>query len=133
MLKYNKALKGNAQRLRKTMTDAEILLWSKLRLNQLSGLQFYRQKTIGNYVADFYCAKAKLVIEVDGSQHYTDEGLAEDGSRDTYMRSLGLQVLRFNDADVMRNIEGVVLEILKATEVYNKQNPSMSPFSKGRR
>ena len=93
------------------MTDAEILLWSKIKGKQLKGVQFYRQKIIGQYIVDFYCATAKLVIEVDGGQHYTDDGLTRDALRDTYMKGLGLKVLRFSDTDVLINIEGVVEHI----------------------
>ena len=93
------------------MTDAEILLWSKIKGKQLKGVQFYRQKIIGQYIVDFYCAAAKLVIEVDGGQHYTDDGRTRDAQRDTYMKGLGLKVLRFSDTDVLTNIEGVVEHI----------------------
>ena len=93
------------------MTAAEILLWSKLKGKQLKGMQFYRQKILGRYIVDFYCAAAKLVIEVDGGQHYTDDGRTRDTLRDTYMNGLGLKVLRFSDTDVLTNIEGVVEHI----------------------
>jgi len=93
------------------MTDAEILLWSKIKGKQLKGVQFYRQKIIGRYIVDFYCATAKLVIEVDGGQHYTDDGRTRDAIRDAYMKCLGLKVLRFSDIDVLTNIEGVVEHI----------------------
>jgi len=93
------------------MTDAEILLWSKIKGKQLKGMQFYRQKTIGRYIADFYCASAKLVIEVDGGQHYTNDGRKSDAIRDAYMNSLGLQAVRFTDTDVLTNINGVIEHI----------------------
>lgn len=93
------------------MTDAEILLWSKIKGKQLKERQFYRQKIIGRYITDFYCAAAKLVIEVDGSQHYTDDGRTKDAIRDTYMNSLGLKVIRFSDTDVLTNIDGVIEHI----------------------
>ena len=111
MLNYNKGLKHVSQKLRGSMTDAELLLWSKLKGKQLKGLQFYRQKIIGNYIVDFYCAKASLVIEVDGGQHYTDGGRIADAGRDRYLQSCGLQVLRFSNSDVLRNIAGVVENI----------------------
>jgi len=111
MLQYDKNLKPFSQKLRSTMTDAETLLWSKIRGKQLKGMQFYRQKIIGRYIADFYCAAAKLVIEVDGGQHYTDDGRNSDAIRDTYMNSLGLKVLRFSDTDVLTNIDEVVEHI----------------------
>jgi very-short-patch-repair endonuclease len=74
MLPYNNKLKPFSRSLRSNMTDAERLLWSKIRWKQFKGVQFYRQKIIGNYIADFYCPKLKLVIEVDGGQHYSAEG-----------------------------------------------------------
>jgi len=74
MLSYNRNLKPLSRNLRSNMPEAEILLWSKLRGNQLKGLQFYRQKIIDNYIVDFYCPKSRLVVEVDGGQHYDIEG-----------------------------------------------------------
>ena len=74
MLSYNKDLKQLSRNLRSNMTDAEMLLWSRIRGKQLKGFQFYRQKIIGKYIADFYCPKASLVIEIDGGQHYDIEG-----------------------------------------------------------
>jgi very-short-patch-repair endonuclease len=111
MLDYNKKLKHVSQKLRGSMTDAELLLWSKLKGGQLKDLQFYRQKIIGNYIVDFYCAKARLVIEVDGGQHYTEAGRAADAERDRFLQSLGLRVLRYSDTDVLTNISGVVESI----------------------
>ena len=93
------------------MTDAETLLWSKLRGKQLKGCQFYRQKIIGNYIADFYCPKAKVVIEVDGGQHYSTEGKEKDQMRDDYMTIEGITVLRFSDIEVLRNLDAVLEKI----------------------
>ncbi len=90
------------------MTNAERLLWWKLRGKQLRGFQFNRQKPIGNYIVDFYCRKAKLVVEVDGGQHYTYDGRQKDRVRDNYMTELGLKVLRFSDRDIFENIDGVI-------------------------
>jgi very-short-patch-repair endonuclease len=95
------------------MTDAEKLLWSKIRSKQLKGLQFYRQKIIGNYIADFYCPTLKLVIEVDGGQHYSAEGKDNDRMRDAYMSGAGITVIRFSDRDVLKNLEAVLEEIWK--------------------
>ena len=111
MLHYNKKLKHVSQKLRGSMTNAELLLWSKLKGKQLKGLQFYRQKIIGNYIVDFYCAQARLVIEVDGGQHYTEAGRTADAERDRYLQSVGLRVLRYSDNDVLTNITGVVESI----------------------
>jgi len=90
------------------MTDAEKALWSKLRMKQLKGLMFSRQKPLGGYIVDFYCHKAKLVIEVDGGQHFNDEAVENDKVRDEFMGSTGLTVLRFMNTDVLNNIDGVI-------------------------
>ena len=82
MLPYNAKLKERSRQLRKNMTDAEIILWSKIRMKQLNGFQFFRQKPVGGYIADFFCMKAKLVIEVDGGQHYAEDVANYDKSRD---------------------------------------------------
>jgi len=110
---YNPKLKQLSQELRKNMTDAEKLLWSKFRIKQLKGLMFSRQKPLGEYIADFYCHQAKLVIEVDGGQHFTDEVIEHDKIRDECMKSAGLTVLRFTNTDVIDNIEGVMERIFE--------------------
>ena len=112
MLPYNRNLKQLSRNLRSNMTDAEMLLWSKLRGSQLKDKRFYRQKIIGNYIVDFYCPKSKVVIEVDGGQHYSAEGKKEDGRRDKYIRSAGCTVIRFSDREVLRNIDDVMERIL---------------------
>jgi len=134
MLPYNRKLKQPAGQLRKNMTDAERQLWAKIRMKQLKGHQFYRQKPIGGYIVDFFCPGAKLVIEVDGSQHFTDEKAEYDRIRDEYLSSLGLRVLRFSNSDVMAHIEGVVKRIEEtATSPFTKEgNIIASPFGKGR-
>ena len=111
MLKYNKNLKQISRTLRKNMTKEEIILWSRIRRKQIKEVQFYRQKPIGNFIADFYCPKAKLIIELDGSQHYEKEGIKKDKIRDEYFESLGLKVLRFTNLDVLRNLNGVLERI----------------------
>ena len=124
MLPYNIELKQHARLLRKNMTDAEKYLWAKVRMKQMKGYQFYRQKPVGEYIVDFYCPKAKLVIEVDGGQHFYDEEIKNDRTRDEYMRNLGLKVLRFSNTDVMNNIKGVV-------ESIEGEIPLNPPFTKG--
>ncbi len=111
MLSYNKSLKQISRNLRRNMTDAEMLLWSKLRGKQLNGFQFYRQKIIDNYIADFYCPKSKLVIEIDGGQHYSAEGREKDKKRDDYMRRAGITVLRFSDREVLGQTDAVLEKI----------------------
>jgi len=113
MLTYNRNLKQFSRQLRENMTDAERLLWAKIRRKQLKGYQFYRQKPIGDYIVDFFCPRAKLVIEVDGGQHFSGETTENDKIRDEYLRSLGLRVLRFTNTDVLTHIEGVVEGIIE--------------------
>jgi len=111
MYPYNNDLKEFSRQLREHMTDAEALLWTKLRVKQ-TGYWFYRQKPIGGYIVDFFCPGAKLVIEVDGGQHFSDEAVEYDRVRDEYMSSLGLMVLRINNNEVLTNIDGVVERII---------------------
>jgi len=93
------------------MTDAENMLWLKLRRKQMKGHQFYRQKIIGKYIVDFYCPKANLVIELDGGQHYSESGQAKDRTRGNVLKEMGLKILRFSDRDVFANIGGVMERI----------------------
>jgi very-short-patch-repair endonuclease len=90
------------------MTEAEKLLWSRIRRKQLDGFQFYRQKILGNYIVDFFCARAELIVELDGGQHYTEQGREKDKARDEYLARVGLRVIRFSDREVFENLEGVV-------------------------
>ena len=112
-LLYNNSLIRRARELRSNMTDAERRLWLSIRMKQLKGYQFFRQKPLGNYIVDFYCPKARLVIEVDGGQHYMDKGLAKDRKRDDFLRSMDLKVLRFSDSEVLNNMEGVAERLLE--------------------
>ena len=98
------------------MTDAELFLWSKIRMKQLNNCQFYRQKVIGDYIVDFFCPKFKLVIEVDGGQHYSNDMLNTDRERDEVLKTMGMTVLRFTNLDVLRNIDGVVMRIVENIE-----------------
>jgi len=136
MIPYNENLRQLSRQLRNNMTDAERYLWIKLRLGQLKGCHFYRQKPIGEYIVDFFCPKAKLVIEVDGSQHFSDETIEYDKIRDEYMNGVGLKVLRFSNSDVMKNLDGVVESILENMEFSGEiipcgKIPLNPPFSKG--
>ena len=124
MKPYNKNLKQPSRELRKNMTDAELLLWSRLRKKQVKGVQFYRQKPLGNYIVDFYCPAANLIVEVDGGQHYTDEGKTKDRERDNYLASLDLKVLRFSNSDVLKEIDAVLQVIWGNVEVRDwKKSP----------
>ena len=108
MHNYNKKLKLHSRDLRKNQTDAEEKLWYHLRRKQINNIQFYRQKPIGPYIVDFYAHAAKLVIEIDGGQHFEEKGLAYDAKRDRYLRSLGLKILRFNNLEVIYELDAVL-------------------------
>jgi len=108
VLKYKVNLKHNARRLRKEMTDSEKKLWSRLRGKQIMDTQFYRQKPLGNYIVDFYAPKAKIVIEVDGSQHMEEDARQKDVLRDKYLKNQNLSILRFNNLQVLQELDSVV-------------------------
>ena len=94
--------------LRSNMTDAEQCLWQKIRNRQIGGVQFYRQKTLLSFIVDFYSPKAKLVIELDGGQHFEPEHQAKDQKRDAQLARAGLKVLRFDDRQVLTETEAVL-------------------------
>jgi very-short-patch-repair endonuclease len=113
VLKYNPRLRGQARSLRTKLTVAEQRQCSRLRRKQISGIQFYRQKPIGNYIVDFYAPSVQLVVEVDGSQHLEIAQASYDAERSEYLRQLGLKVLRFDDRQVLMQTDAVVEEIFR--------------------
>jgi len=121
MLPYNPNLKHLAGQLRSSMTDAENRLWQAVRKRQLKGFQFYRQKNIGEYIVDFFCPKADLVIELDGGQHYCEEGMMADRKRDEYLKRLGLRVVRFSDREVFEELDGVLDRVMGCLEGLPRQ------------
>ena len=119
MLEYDAPLKRLARRLRTGMTEAEHRLWFNLRRKQLDGVQCYREKPLGPYIVDFYLPKIKLVIEVDGSQHLTETGLAADRRRTAYLESLGLKVIRFDNREVLIETHAV-LDVIWRELIYRR-------------
>jgi len=114
MLKYNDNLKSKARQLRKNLTDSERALWTRLRGKQIAGVQFYRQKPIGDYIVDFYAPKAKIVIEIDGPQYLEASYTEKDLERDERLSRLELRVLRFNSRQALKESEGVMEAIYRA-------------------
>nr|WP_305890902.1 endonuclease domain-containing protein [Methylomonas sp. WSC-7] len=114
---YRKDLKQPARTLRTNMTDAEQLIWYRLRRKQMHGVQFYRQKPLLSFIVDFYCPAAKLVIELDGGQHFEPEHQAKDASRDQALAALGLRVLRFDNRQVLLETEAVLAVIEEAVRI----------------
>ena len=100
-----------ARELRQQQTDAEIFLWRLLRNRQILNTKFRRQHPIENYIADFYCDEHKLIIELDGCQHFTEEGVKKDGVRTARLNQLGIKVLRFSNQQVLTQTENVLREI----------------------
>ncbi len=111
-------MKHLARALRQHQTDAEKVLWYRLRSRQLEGRKFRRQQVIGRYIADFLCLDPKLVIELDGGQHA--ERIEQDEQRTRYLQILGYRVLRFWNHDVLREPESV-LEVIR-TAIINTSN-----------
>jgi very-short-patch-repair endonuclease len=105
-----------ARSLRANFTNAERIIWSALRGHRMSGARFRRQTAIGPYIVDFVCHAARLVIEIDGGQHFESKEEQRDARRDAYLTGNGFRVLRFNNHDVMSNRQGVLETIAAAIE-----------------
>ncbi len=97
-----------ARKLRRSMTAAERMLWDELRGRRLCGAKFKRQRPIGNYIVDFVCDEAKLIVEIDGGQHGIDVSRANDRVRTRWLKARGFRVIRFWNPDVLENMEGVL-------------------------
>jgi len=110
------------------MTDAEVILWQRLRNRQLDGFKFRRQWSLGPFIVDFYCPNRHLAIEVDGEAHNLGDRPAEDKRRDNFLRANGLRVVRFSAGDVLHNLEAVVRTILaEASNQLPLPHPSGGP------
>jgi len=114
MFKNNLRLKDRRRLLREHQTLAETELWQRLRAKRFFGHKFYRQYSVGNFILDFYCPKLFLAIEIDGGQHA--ENIEYDRERTAYLKSNKITVLRFWNNDVMKNLDGVLSEILSFVE-----------------
>ncbi len=112
----NKQLTPFSKTLRSEMTKEERHLWYDFLKNL--PVTINRQKVFDNYIVDFYCAKYRLVIELDGTQHYLPGGIEKDCKRDKYFKEKGITVLRYADVDINKNFEGVCKDILLHMEVY---------------
>jgi len=107
--KHNVKIVPFAKELRKNMTKEERHLWYDFLRDY--PVRFLRQKILGKYIVDFYCAKANLVVELDGSGHYSDEGLENDRKRTAYLTQYGLKIIRISNLDVLRDFESVCAHI----------------------
>ncbi len=124
-----------ARNLRKNQTDAEKLIWQLLRNRQIANTKFRRQHPIGQYIADFYCHEHKLVIELDGSQHYSEQGLSRDQIRTNAIEKQGIKVLRFDNRQVLTETEAVIESIyFTLTQTLSqRERASIPPSPSGRR
>ncbi|MFN8673477.1 MAG: endonuclease domain-containing protein [Candidatus Sericytochromatia bacterium] len=113
--------KERRQKLRNNMTEPEKKLWEILRNKQM-GVKFRRQHGIGHYIADFYCTDLKMVIEVDGESHFSEEGIEYDKIRDDFMSSLGIITIRVKNNDIMKNIEGIHQYIQNKIELISERH-----------
>ena len=104
-------LKDTRNHLRKNLTEAELVLWMVLKDKKVEGRKFRRQHSIGNYIADFYCASERLIIELDGQHHFTSEGIEKDSDRDNHLSKMNIRVLRFENKEVLNHLTDVIKKI----------------------
>jgi very-short-patch-repair endonuclease len=107
-------LADRRRELRKHLTPAEALLWKQLQRSQMAGRKFRRQHSVGPYVLDFFCASARLAVELDGAAHDHEAAYASDERRERFLKQAGIKVMRFENRDVIANLEGVLAEIGRA-------------------
>ena len=117
-----------ARSLRKRMTDAELILWSRLRAGQLEGFKFRRQHPVAPYIADFACVELKLIVEVDGDTHGTPQALAHDKRRTNYLEQGGWTVIRCFNVDVYRNLDGVITQIGEVVHELGQRSMTDTPL-----
>ena len=120
-------LKSRARELRNRPTEPESRLWQHLRNSQLDGFKFRRQAAIPPYVADFLCPRKALIVEIDGWTHEADR----DACRDSNLAAIGFRTIRFSNADVMGNVEGVLLTILECLKDLPDRWPHPNPSPEG--
>ncbi|HEY2070876.1 MAG TPA: DUF559 domain-containing protein [Rhizomicrobium sp.] len=115
--------RGRARDLRNNSTEHERFLWKVLGRLRDEGLKFRRQQPIGGYIVDFFCPTFKLIVELDGSQHYLPETFAYDQERTRWLEARGYRVLRFANADVLKSREAVIDAIWEAVKNRNGKQP----------
>ena len=125
---YAKYLKEYAKKLRNNSTKSEIRLWQELKSKQMLGYDFHRQKPIDKFIVDFFCNKLRLVIELEGYSHQFEEVFEKDSIKDDCLKDLGIHVLRFQDDEVMNDMDNVLREIegfIEEFENSHTPNPSL--------
>ncbi len=131
IIKYNPKLKELARQLRRNATKSEVLLWQKLKRDQMHGYDFHRQKPIDDYIVDFFCNKLRLAIELDGYSHQLDEVWEKDIKKTIRLNELGIYVLRFSDQQVLKDMENVlriIEDYIFRFEANGDTPPSVPPL-----
>ena len=129
-LHYNKTIeKPKRKSLRHNMTQPEVILWSKLKGNNIGGHKFRRQYSVDQFVLDFYCPQLKIAIEVDGESHVSNDAMEYDHSREEHIKQFGIMFLRFTNNDVRNNLSGVLNKILET--VREREKSLLSPPYQG--
>ena len=118
-------LLGLAREMRSGQTPAEEKLWCRLRNRRLNGLKFRRQFAVDRYIADFYCAECRLIVELDGPSHADPHQADHDDARTADLTALGYRVVRYRNADVHENLDGVLKDLLRRCEQV--RNPALGP------
>jgi len=131
IIPYNQKLKEFARQLRNNSTKTEILIWQKLKRKQLYGYDFHRQKPIDNYILDFFCYELMLGIEIDGYSHELIEVFEKDTKKTKKMKQFGITVLRFSDAQVLKEMENVLRAIEQYIIDFEKVKHTPSPSLEG--
>ena len=126
IIPYNPNLKELARQLRNNSTKAEIILWQKLKRKQMYSYDFHRQKPIDNYILDFYCYELELGIEIDGYSHQFLEVYNKDLIKERRLNKLGINLLRFSDEQVLKDILNVLRTIEFYIEEFEKHTPNPS-------
>ena len=115
--------------LRRDQTDAERKLWSKLRNRRLAGVKFVRQEPVGPYFVDFLCRERRLVVEIDGATHSTDDEIASDARRTALLEQQGFRVVRFTNAEVYDNLDSVLETLLHAMRTSDASRSTDRPLT----
>jgi very-short-patch-repair endonuclease len=129
IISYNPGLKERARALRKSMTRAEALLWTKLSRKQICGYDFDRQRPLDEYIADFYCKELRLAIEIDGWSHAVKG--ARDVARQKRLESLGIRFLRFTEQEVVADLQSVTDQIEMWIQQQTARKPTPAPSEGG--
>lgn len=126
IIPYNPKLKELARKLRNNSTKSEIRLWQQLKGKQLFGYDFHRQKPLLNYIGDFYCYELNLVIELDGYTHQFEDIIIKDETKQKELEKIGLTILRFDDDEVMKDINNVLITLEGYIHKFEKHTPNPS-------